>query len=84
MIWDTAVSDRFCVPTRFLIRFLTSSCMEVPVLRRLPFYIRSARIFRAPNKLFIVIGTGQAHPVIPIARASSFSRTRDRRAGLGR
>jgi hypothetical protein len=58
--------------------------MEVPVLRRLPFYICAARIFRSPNKLFIVIGTGQAHPVIPTTRASSFSRTRDRRAGLGR
>jgi len=58
--------------------------MEVQLLRRLPFYISTARVFREPHELFIVIGTRQAHPVIPITRASSFSLARDGRAGLGR
>ena len=84
MIWDTAVSIRFWALTLHLMRFLISSCVEVPILRRFPFYISATRVFRAPDKLFIVIGTGQAHPVIPITCASSFSRGRDRRAGLGR
>ena len=58
--------------------------MEIPVLRCFPFYISAARVFRAPDKLFLVIGTGQTHSVIPITCTSPFSRARDGRAGLGR
>ena len=55
-----------------LTRSLISPFVEVSLFRGLPFGVGTARVFRAPGKLFIATRTRQAYSVVPLA-VSSFS-----------